>query len=80
MHRSGPPDSPIAGPVADGEPKRGSNFIAGVLLFWFGSGPIRGFAVVLVFGLITSVFTALFLTRMWVAGYLSAKRPKDILI
>lgn len=55
-----------------------TNFIAGALLFWFGSGPVRGFAVVLVIGLITSVFTALTLTRMWVSGYLSAKRPKDI--
>ncbi|MEM7779776.1 MAG: protein translocase subunit SecD [Pseudomonadota bacterium] len=57
-----------------------TNFIAGVLLFWFGSGPIRGFAVVLVIGLATSVFTALVLTKMWVSGYLSAKRPKDITI
>lgn len=55
-----------------------TNFIAGALLFWFGSGPIRGFAVVLVIGLITSVFTALVLTRLWVAGYLASKRPKDI--
>lgn len=55
-----------------------TNFIAGALLFWFGSGPIRGFAVVLVIGLATSVFTALVLTKMWVSGYLSAKRPKDI--
>jgi len=55
-----------------------TNFIAGALLFWFGSGPVRGFAVVLVIGLITSVFTALTLTRMWVSGYLSSNRPKDI--
>lgn len=55
-----------------------TNFIAGALLFWFGSGPIRGFAVVLVIGLITSVFTAVTLTKMWVAGYLASKRPKDL--
>ncbi len=55
-----------------------TNFIAGVLLFLFGSGPVRGFAVVLVIGLFTSVFTALVLTRMWVAGWLRAKRPSDI--
>jgi len=55
-----------------------TNFIAGALLFWFGSGPVRGFAVVLVIGLVTSVFTALALTRMWVAGYLRANRPSDI--
>ncbi|MBD2842223.1 protein translocase subunit SecD [Erythrobacter rubeus] len=55
-----------------------TNFIAGVLLFLFGSGPVRGFAVVLIIGLFTSVFTALTLTRMWVSGWLRAKRPSDI--
>ena len=57
-----------------------TNFIAGVLLFLFGSGPIRGFAVVLIIGLFTSVFTAVTLTRMWVAAWLKAKRPRDIAI
>ncbi|WFL77509.1 protein translocase subunit SecD [Altererythrobacter arenosus] len=55
-----------------------TNFIAGVLLFLFGSGPVRGFAVVLVIGLFTSVFTAVTLTRMWVAGWLRKSRPSDI--
>lgn len=55
-----------------------TNFIAGVLLFLFGSGPIRGFAIVLVVGLFTSVFTAVTLTRMWVAGWLRKNRPSDI--
>ena len=57
-----------------------TNFIAGVLLFLFGSGPVRGFAVVLIIGLFTSVFTAVVLTRMWVAGWLRAKRPSEITI
>ena len=55
-----------------------TNFIAGVLLFLFGSGPVRGFAVVLVVGLFTSVFTAVVLTRMWVAGWLRKAKPKDL--
>ena len=55
-----------------------TNFIAGVLLFLFGSGPVRGFAVVLVIGLFTSVFTAVTLTRMWVAGWLRKARPSDL--
>ncbi|HAU22441.1 MAG TPA: protein translocase subunit SecD [Erythrobacter sp.] len=55
-----------------------TNFIAGVLLFLFGSGPVRGFAVVLVIGLFTSVFTAVVLTRMWVAGWLRKARPSDL--
>ena len=57
-----------------------TNFIAGALLFNFGSGPIKGFAVVLVVGLFTSVFTAVTLTRMWVAAWLRDKRPNDIRI
>ncbi|RDC60372.1 Protein translocase subunit SecD [Alteripontixanthobacter maritimus] len=57
-----------------------TNFIAGVLLFLFGSGPIRGFAVVLVIGLFTSVFTAVVLTRLWVSGWLRKTRPADIAI
>ncbi|MGB5779958.1 protein translocase subunit SecD [Allopontixanthobacter sediminis] len=55
-----------------------TNFIAGVLLFIFGSGPIRGFAVVLIIGLFTSVFTAVTLTRLWVAGWLRKARPQDL--
>jgi preprotein translocase subunit SecD len=57
-----------------------TNFIAGVLLFIFGTGPVRGFAVVLVIGLFTSVFTAVTLTRMWVAGWLRKARPNDLTI
>lgn len=55
-----------------------TNFIAGVALFAFGSGPVKGFAVVLIIGLFTSVFTAVTLTRMWVAGWLRKARPTDI--
>ena len=57
-----------------------TNFIAGVLLFLFGSGPIRGFAVVLIIGLFTSVFTAVTVTRMWVAGWLRKSRPTDLVV
>ena len=57
-----------------------TNFIAGVLLFLFGSGPIRGFAVVLIIGLFTSVFTGVTLTRMWVANWLRKTRPTDLTI
>ena len=57
-----------------------TNVIAGVLLFYFGSGTIRGFAVVLMIGIVTSVFTAVTLTRMWVAGWLRRKRPTDLVL
>ena len=57
-----------------------TNVIAAVLMFLFGSGPVRGFAVVLMIGIVTSVFTAVTLTRMWVAGWLRKKRPSDIVL
>ncbi len=55
-----------------------TNFIAGVLLVSFGSGPVRGFAVVLIVGLATSVFTAVVMTRMWVSGWLRKARPSEL--
>ncbi len=55
-----------------------TNVISGIALFAFGSGPVKGFAVVLVIGIITSVFTGVTLTRMLVAGWLRKARPNDI--
>jgi preprotein translocase subunit SecD len=52
--------------------------IAATLMFLFGSGPIKGFAVVLMIGIATSVFTAVFLTRMWVAQWVRRTRPTTI--
>ena len=57
-----------------------TNVIAAVLMFVFGTGPIRGFAVVLMIGIVTSVFTAVTLTRMWVTGWLRRARPSDIVL
>jgi len=56
-----------------------TNVIAGVLLFYFGSGPVRGFAVVLIIGIITSVFTAVTVTRMFVSIWLR-RRPTELVI
>jgi preprotein translocase subunit SecD len=55
-----------------------TNVIAAVLMFYFGSGPIRGFAVVLMIGIITSVFTAVNVTRMMVALWVRRARPKEL--
>ncbi|MFC4295009.1 protein translocase subunit SecD [Novosphingobium tardum] len=55
-----------------------TNVIAAVLMFLFGSGPVRGFAVVLMIGIVTSVFTAVTLTRLWVAQWLRRARPSTI--
>lgn len=53
-----------------------TNVIAAVLMFLFGSGPIKGFAVVLVIGIATSVFTAVSLSCS--ANWLRKARPTDL--
>jgi preprotein translocase subunit SecD len=53
-----------------------TNVIAAVLMWYFGSGPVRGFAVVLMIGIVTSVFTAVNFTRMLVALWVRRKRPR----
>jgi preprotein translocase subunit SecD len=53
-----------------------THVISASLMAYFGSGPVRGFAVVLLIGVVTSVFTAVFFTRMLVALWLRNKRPK----
>ncbi len=55
-----------------------TNVIAAVLMFAFGSGPVKGFAIVLMIGIATSVFTAVTLTRMWVMQWLRRARPADL--
>jgi len=55
-----------------------TTFIAALVLFWLGSGPIRGFAVTLSIGIITSVFTAFTLTRLMVAQWVRLRRPATI--
>ncbi len=55
-----------------------TNTIAAALMMYFGSGPIRGFAVVLLIGIVTSVFTAVNFTRMLVALWVKSKRPRAI--
>ena len=52
--------------------------ISGLIMLALGSGPIRGFAVVLLIGIATSVFTAVTFTRMLVAGWIRAKRPTEL--
>jgi preprotein translocase subunit SecD len=55
-----------------------TNVIAAVLMFYFGTGPIRGFAVVLMIGIVTSVFTAVNVTRMMVVLWARRTRPKEL--
>jgi preprotein translocase subunit SecD len=52
--------------------------ITGLIMLILGSGPVKGFAVVLLFGIITSVFTSVTFTRMLVALWLRRQRPQAI--
>ena len=55
-----------------------TTLIIAVILFAVGSGPVRGFAVTLGFGIVTSVFTAFFVTRLMVVLWFERRRPKTI--
>jgi preprotein translocase subunit SecD len=55
-----------------------TTFIAAAVLFYIGTGPVRGFAVTLGIGILTTVFTAFTLTRLIVAGWVRWKRPQSV--
>ncbi|SDF73526.1 preprotein translocase subunit SecD [Limimonas halophila] len=55
-----------------------TTLIAALLLYYFGSGPVRGFAVTLSIGVVTSMFTAIMLTRSMVAFWLRRRRPQAL--
>ena len=52
--------------------------IAAIALFWVGSGPIRGFAVTLSIGIVSTLFTAYLVTRLIVATWVRVARPKVV--
>ena len=55
-----------------------TTLIAVLVLFWLGSGPVRGFAVTLTIGIIASMFTAVTVTRLMVYYWLRWARPQTI--
>ena len=55
-----------------------TTLIAAVILLVFGSGPVKGFAITLGVGIITSVFTAIWVTRLLISIWFERKRPKTI--
>lgn len=55
-----------------------TTIIAALILIQFDSGPIKGFAVTLIIGLISSMFTALFVTRFFFAGWVKNKKNKKL--
>jgi preprotein translocase subunit SecD len=57
-----------------------TTFIAAAVLFFIGTGPVRGFAVTLGIGIVTTVFTAFTLTRLMVEKWERTTRPKQLAI
>jgi preprotein translocase subunit SecD len=55
-----------------------THVISAAIMAYFGSGPVRGFAVVLLIGVVTSVFTAVYFTRMLVALWIRRTRPREL--
>lgn len=55
-----------------------TTLIAAFLLFYFGTGPVKGFAVTLSIGIITSLFTAFMVTRLLLVFWLRRRRPKAL--
>jgi preprotein translocase subunit SecD len=57
-----------------------TTFLIAVILFAVGSGPVRGFSVTLGLGIITSVFTAVFVTRLMIVTWFEWRRPKTLTV
>lgn len=57
-----------------------TTLITSIVLYFFGAGPVRGFAVALFIGIITSVFTALFVTRLIIQVWFNWRKPKTLIV
>jgi preprotein translocase subunit SecD len=55
-----------------------TTLVAAVLLYELGSGPVKGFAVTLGIGVLTSLFSAILVTRLQIVSWLHRLRPKAI--
>jgi preprotein translocase subunit SecD len=57
-----------------------TTLIVAVILYAIGSGPVRGFGVTLALGIVCSVFTAVYLTRLMIVVWLEWRRPKTVTV
>jgi preprotein translocase subunit SecD len=57
-----------------------TTFIAAVVLFQFGTGPIKGFAITLCIGIAASMFTAVFVSRVIFDSFMSRKKVSNLSI
>jgi preprotein translocase subunit SecD len=54
-----------------------TTIVSAAILFLFGSGPVRGFAVTLVFGLLANLFTAVYVSRVIFDAHLNKLKPGE---
>src|SRR5215212_8978746 len=55
-----------------------TTLVAGILLYWLGSGPVRGFAVTLSIWVLTSLFSAILVTRLQIVTWVRRAKPREI--
>ena len=55
-----------------------TTFITAIILYAFGSGPVRGFSITLGLGIITSVFTSIYVTRLIIVIWLARRTRKKL--
>ena len=55
-----------------------TSLFAGAILIWLGNGPVRGFGVTTCLGLITSVFTAVYVTKVLILAWIKFFKPKQL--
>jgi len=57
-----------------------TTFVSGIALYWYGTGPVKGFAVTLTIGIVVSLFTAVFVTRVIFDLWTTVLRPSKLSI
>jgi preprotein translocase subunit SecD len=57
-----------------------TTLIVALVLYFLGTGPVRGFAVTLAFGIVSTVFTAVYVTQITVGFWFDRRRPKTITV
>lgn len=57
-----------------------TTFLTAVILFVLGAGPVRGFAVTFLIGIVTSIFTAIWVTRLFVTIWFARRRPRELVL
>jgi preprotein translocase subunit SecD len=57
-----------------------TTLLTAAIMFAVGSGPVRGFSITLGIGIVTSMFTAVYVTRLIVSSWYGWRRPKTIVV